>query len=388
MQQINDALYHLYSDGPLEDCLNECIAVGVALRADELIGWARRELTGYPKNVDVPDYRFAKIQLIGVEHSGGTVITGPVALDEFDISNWEIVTTNKNAVRWSIGDIAGAIAKADENHESYIIVSLLASADQLLKQGHRSYTQVYWGVLRDSLDGILQAVRNTGITMLKALSRNGEPEGSKPGRQDTAQALGVVVAGKRHRINVRTNQSSAGNAGVDGDENPARRSRDWAGWQVYIAAIGLLVTVAGVVPAYLALRSGPTRPAGASSTSTAQYVVTPEACAVSFDVEGFPGPTLCPDGRPSRAVDHWFRQRHLKVFSLGPDASPSDVISAICSDLASNPTVRGLPYESLFVEGEAVKLWEAEEKWQSALVPAGDIAAIQQTCPSTTSATG
>jgi hypothetical protein len=204
-QQVNNALYHLYSDGPLRDCLHECIAVGVALRADELIGWARHELNGYPKDVEVPDYRFARVQLIGVESCEGGVTTGPVALDEFDISNWEFVTANKNAVRWSIGAIAKAVAEADENCQGYIIVSLLASADQLLKDGHRSYTQVYWGVLRDSLDGILQAARTYGIAMLKALSTNGEAEGGEPGRHDTAEALAVVVAGKRHRINVTTN---------------------------------------------------------------------------------------------------------------------------------------------------------------------------------------
>ena len=186
MQQVNNALAHLYSDEPLEDCLQECIAVGVALQADELIGWARCELTGYGKGAEPPGYRFVNVQLIGVEHCGGTVTTGPVALDEFDISKWELVTTKKNAVPWSIGDIATQVAKADENHQSYIIVSLLASADQLLREGHRSYTQVYWGVLDDSLNGILQAVRNTGITMLKALTGNGEPEGSEPRRQETA----------------------------------------------------------------------------------------------------------------------------------------------------------------------------------------------------------
>lgn len=61
------------------------------------------------------------------------------------------------------------------------------------------------------------------------------------------------MAGKRHRINVTTNQSSAGNAGVGDDENLARRSLAWARWQVYLAAVGLRLVVAGVVLAYLAL---------------------------------------------------------------------------------------------------------------------------------------
>jgi AbiTii len=253
VQQLNNALYHLYSDDPLEDCLHEYIAVGVALRADELIDWARCELTGYPKDAEVPNYRFTKVQLIGVERSEQSVATGPVGLDEFDTSDWKVVTANKKAVPWSVGDIARAVTKANENHESYIIVSLLASADQLLKEGHRSYTQVYWGVFRGSLDGILQAVRNTGITMLEALTKNGEAEGSGPGRQDSSQAMAVVMAGKRNRINVTTNQSGAGNPEVGDDENVSRRSLAWARWQVYLAAVGLLLMAVGVVLAYLAL---------------------------------------------------------------------------------------------------------------------------------------
>jgi hypothetical protein len=176
-QQVNDALYHLYSDEPLEDCLRECIAVGVAFRDDELIGWARRELAGYPRGAQVPDYRFATVRLIGVERGEQSETTGPVGFEEFDTSNFELVTGTKNAVPWSIDDIAKSVTQADENHQLYIVVSLIASADKLLKEGHRSYAQVYWGVLRDNLDGILQEVRNVGITKLKALSTNSEPIG-------------------------------------------------------------------------------------------------------------------------------------------------------------------------------------------------------------------
>jgi hypothetical protein len=161
-------------------------------------------------------------------------------------------------------------------------------------------------------------------------------------------------------------------------------------WNKIFGTIAGFLVVAGAVWAGVThlVHSGPAHRTGASLTAAAQYVVTPESCEVFHDAEGLPEPTLCPDGRPSRAVDHFFRQSHLKLFSLGPDASPNDVIAAICSDLASNPTVRALPYESLSIEGDAVKLWEAEEKWQSVLVPAGDIASIQGTCPSSTSATG
>lgn len=139
----------------------------------------------------MPDYRFATVRLIGVERGERTETTSPVGFEEFDTSNFELVTGIMDAVPWSIGDIVKSVTQAGENHQLYIVVSPIASADQLLKEGHRSYMQVYWGVSRDNLDGILQEVRNVGITKLKALSTNSELKGGKPERQGTAQALGV-----------------------------------------------------------------------------------------------------------------------------------------------------------------------------------------------------
>lgn len=127
--------------------------------------------------------------------------------------------------------------------------------------------------------------------------------------------------------------------------------------------------------------SGPSRAAGASSTATLQYVVAPESCAVSYDVAGQPSPLLCPDGHPSRAVDNWYRQAHLKLFSLGSNASPDEVINDICSDLSSNPMVNALPPEKLQIEAGAVELWETEEKWNSVLIPNGNISTLQSVCP-------
>jgi hypothetical protein len=178
-------------------------------------------------------------------------------------------------------------------------------------------------------------------------------------------------------------------------ERSAREGR-WTKIGAIATVLTLIITYFGVAagnhwPPFQVSSSqgkGGSLPAGASSTATAQYVMTPESCAVYYDVEGYPSPVLCKDGRPSLVVDHWYRQRHFKVFSLGPTASPDDVIAAICSDLASNPTVRALPHESFSVESGAVELWEAEEKWQSARVPVGDIASIQGDCTSATSTTG
>jgi hypothetical protein len=43
--------------------------------------------------------------------------------------------------------------------------------------------------------------------------------------------------------------------------------------------------------------------------------------------------------------------------------------------------VNALPSEKVGIEIGAVKLWETEEKWNSALIPDGDISVVQSVCP-------
>jgi hypothetical protein len=182
----------------------------------------------------------------------------------------------------------------------------------------------------------------------------------------------------------QTKRSTIKQVGTGDKPKPFQRVVDFFdNWNKIFGAVVGFIGIATVLWAGVAHldHSGPTRPAGTSSTATLQYVVTPESCAASYSVEGQAGPLLCPDGRPSRAVDNWYRQARLKLFSLGPNASPNEVIAAICSDLSSNPMVNALPSEKVQIEIGAVKLWETEEKWDSALIPDGDISVVQTVCP-------
>jgi hypothetical protein len=98
-----------------------------------------------------------------------------------------------------------------------------------------------------------------------------------------------------------------------------------------------------------------------------QYVVKPESCgALSFGADGTAGPIKCPDGRPNLAADHYYRTLHLRVLTLGAQATPTDVYVAICEDfLAGHTTVP--------IEEDSTQLATAEQNWHFGINPAQNI---------------
>lgn len=74
----------------------------------------------------------------------------------------------------------------------------------------------------------------------------------------------------------------------------------------------------------------------------------------------------CPDGRPNLAADRYYRQMHLRVLTLGPDATPGQVDDAVCADLATGKSTFPL-------EARAVELADAEQAWHFGINPVSDV---------------
>lgn len=132
--------------------------------------------------------------------------------------------------------------------------------------------------------------------------------------------------------------------------------------KVLLALGGLIAAVLGLWTAVSQITSArPTaRPPVAVASGTPQFVIQPESCgALSYGVDGTAGPLLCPDGRPNLAADRCYRRDKLRVLELGPDASPTAAINAICADFSAGPPT----YTSNPIEGDAASLAQTEEQW-------------------------
>jgi hypothetical protein len=90
---------------------------------------------------------------------------------------------------------------------------------------------------------------------------------------------------------------------------------------------------------------------------------------ISYGADGNAGPLFCSDGQPNPPVLAYYRTMHLLVLGLGPDATPAQVLRAMCSDLpkSSNP-----------IETDAYNLAQRMEGWSFGVNPAQEM--IQGNC--------
>ncbi len=151
--------------------------------------------------------------------------------------------------------------------------------------------------------------------------------------------------------------------------------------KVLLAIGGLIAAITGLVSLVVHLLTAtqagrapaPATHAGSiPASATPQYVIRPESCgALSYGADGNAGPVTCPDGRPNLAADQYYRAAHLKVLSLGPDATPGDVYKAICL---------GMSHSTIPIETSAVELAQAEQGWHFGINPAADMIGTVASC--------
>jgi Protein kinase domain len=86
-------------------------------------------------------------------------------------------------------------------------------------------------------------------------------------------------------------------------------------------------------------------------------------CArLQFGDDGTAVPLFCSDGRPNPLVLAYYKKQHLGVLKLGPDATPTQVVHAMCSDLNRHSS-------SYPVETAAYELAQKIEGWSFGISP-------------------
>lgn len=85
---------------------------------------------------------------------------------------------------------------------------------------------------------------------------------------------------------------------------------------------------------------------------------------ITYGADGTAGPTLCADGQPNPPVLAYYRRMDLAVLSLGRNASPSQVLSAMC---------KSLPGSSYPIETDAYQLAAAINGWSFGIDPSQEM---------------
>lgn len=104
-----------------------------------------------------------------------------------------------------------------------------------------------------------------------------------------------------------------------------------------VLAVGALVIVAAIaIAAYLIGRGN--RGQEVLSPATVPPVVGLCSAQLSYGADGNAAPLFCSNGEINRLAWSYFAKVNLRVTTLGPNASPSDVESAVSTDMNGSST--------------------------------------------------
>lgn len=259
-QRLDEIEGDLLSNAPLGDCLRKCIALGLALRSDVLKDWATQELEGYSGIDDGPSYRRVTARIVGdITSRAAEIRNEPVPVTKLPDPFQAMLRAGGYPMLDGVADVA-AYAEQAKSRDGFLALSI-PDSDRLaahltptvLRPGAR-YTRISYRIEPAALDGLLGRVRTQAIYILDEI-RDLISDADEPSAKATDQAVNVVVSGgKRHKINVTTNQAQHGNArstaapASTDDKDFARQALQWTKRQTYwtIASVVLAVLIAAV----------------------------------------------------------------------------------------------------------------------------------------------
>jgi hypothetical protein len=231
----------------LASALRKCVTLGGKSRSEELRDWAMRELKGYPRIDELPEYRIIAAPLRLDGFSGNYKITGeelpPMALPDFAREH----ISNELPLTQGVGELEN-LAKQPE-----IRLAPPGASDLALYMNTQGNTgpyghinSIYWQVSPSAINGVLDQIR-TSLTQLVAELRATMPaDEAIPSADEANQAVNVVVSGKRSKVQVTTAQTSGEGARADARaEESADEPGFWTLWRKIGAFAVGVATIAG-----------------------------------------------------------------------------------------------------------------------------------------------
>lgn len=227
---------------PVTDLLRKVIALGGRTGSQELMDWARRELTGYGRDDPLPEYRqaFAPLQIDGITFTAHIKHQTLAPFDLPDFAQGHI--TNDVSLRMSISQIEHL---AKETPRGEVVKLAPAGSDDLVSfmngvgtwSGH--IERLYWAVSPVVFVGVLEGVRTTLVSLMAQMEAVTPPAAILPSPEGTAASVALVVYGDRSRIgNVTIYNSGADMSITAGGGDPVPWWRRW--WAIVGGLIALI----------------------------------------------------------------------------------------------------------------------------------------------------
>lgn len=246
------------TDEPLATILRKCVVLGGRAGSASLRDWATRELRGYPKGTDLPEYRQigAAIFLDGI--AGNTQIRGQrIGVHNLPDFAQESIKESVSLAA-GVGELEALVERAEDNSVKLSLPGAAELAVFMNREAGDPYQTVmalYWKVHTASIVGVLDHVRTTLAELIGEM-RAGTPEGeSVPTGEVADQAVQVAVHGDSNRVTVvhRSNDvqiKTSGRSSTIKGQGSAPERPWWRNLKLLGAAIVGLATIAATVIAW------------------------------------------------------------------------------------------------------------------------------------------
>jgi AbiTii-like protein len=242
----------LDSKVPLADTLRKCLVLGGRARSAPMRDWANRELKGYGRDDELPEWRKVAAPILFDGVNMRAVFKGmqisPTELPDFARDSYSAEVE----LRGSVGELEAALRESDEG---IVRMSLPGGAEMAhyinLHNSAQRIDRFYWGVSTTAIYGVLDQIR-TALTVLVAELRDGMPDGAElPSPEVATNAAQFIISGKRNRVVVNNAQASSdGTSTIGGGQDQEPDSPGWKRWARIGAAV---VGAAGIIAAVFAV---------------------------------------------------------------------------------------------------------------------------------------
>jgi AbiTii len=245
----------LDSTVPLTDALRKCVLLGGRSGSTALQDWATRELEGYSREADLPEYRIvhAPLRIDGmVMGMGGLLqVTGqaiaPMSIPEFARES----VSERLPLPHGVGDLEALARQGDIKlqppHASDLVLFMNSQSGS---PGQR-IDVLYWNVAPVVIEGVLGHIRNDLVKLVAELRASMPSTSDIPPSEVADNALSFVVSGKRARVHVVNAQAASHGTAMVTQPTEDTPSRSWRYWGRLGAFVAGAAAVAGVAFAFL-----------------------------------------------------------------------------------------------------------------------------------------
>jgi hypothetical protein len=252
-----DQLEHdaLNDDAALASTLRKVIALGGNVGSAKLREWANRELQGYADVAEdeIPEYRKAPA-VIMIDGSNMVARIRGQQMSRFDLPE-EVRDHVKERVTFGhgVGELEAMLKHAREDGAAARL-QIPGGAELVKMMNYRGAQQgldfqtierVYWSVSEPTLQGVLDAIRTTLVTLVAEMRAGMAESAQSPSAAIADQAVNVAVHGDKNRIEITSAQASGNGSHLAGAGPREGRSRGTF-WVVLGSLTGVAALLVGI----------------------------------------------------------------------------------------------------------------------------------------------